>query len=407
MILAAPPSRHPDAPRLFKLRAALLFGAAMMVMAIQVPFFPVWLNTLHFSESEIGIILGVPLVLRVICAPLVAMLADRMRERAVVLIWSGILCLLTASALFFTERFWPVLLVFGLQGAVYAPYLPIVESIVATGVRRWGFDYGSIRVWGSVAFIACTLVIGWLISLWTGAVVLPAMLAIFIVSILAGVIAPRTGRSRAPTRAAAAAVRGKGSLLRRPHLQLLMIGASAAQASHGMYYGFSSIYWNSIGFSGTEVGLLWSGGVAAEVLVFFLALRIGRWMGPWPLIRIGCAVAVLRWALFPLSLGFGFYLALQCLHALTFAFTHMGIQRRIVEAVGEEQEVSAQGAYFFYNGAFLAASTFASGAIFKQFGVDGFYAMSGLAAFGLVLVLAAYALQPQSAVSGGNTSDPS
>jgi hypothetical protein len=47
--------------------------------------------------------------------------------------------------------------------------VPVVESIVISGVRRWGLDYGSMRVWGSIAFIFSTLLGGQLISRWGGA----------------------------------------------------------------------------------------------------------------------------------------------------------------------------------------------------------------------------------------------
>ncbi len=52
-----------------------------------------------------------------------------------------------------------------MQGATFAPYVPVVESIVISGVRRWGLDYGSMRVWGSIAFIASTLIGGEMIGL--------------------------------------------------------------------------------------------------------------------------------------------------------------------------------------------------------------------------------------------------
>ncbi|MGO8656109.1 MFS transporter, partial [Rhizobium ruizarguesonis] len=111
-------------------------------------------------DHEIGIILAIPMVVRVLVAPVVAMIADRLKERADVLLWSGGLSLLTAIALFWTTTFWPVTIVYALQGATFAPYVPVVESIVIAGVRRWGLDYGSMRVWGSIAFIVSTRVGG-------------------------------------------------------------------------------------------------------------------------------------------------------------------------------------------------------------------------------------------------------
>ena len=405
MSLASQAPAREDAPRWFPQRSALVFCAPMIVNGTVLPFFPVWLETHSLDDHQIGVILAVPMVVRVIFAPILAMFADRMEERTGILVWSGLLCLATAVGLYWTQSFWPILLVFALQGAVFAPYIPVVESMLITGVRRWGFDYGSMRLWASVAFIGSTLVGGHLIGLYGGAMVLPVMTVGCIVMSAMGLAAPRIGR--APRRAAVAAA-GKSrqrTSLSRFDLHLVMIGSSVVQAGHAMLYAFASIYLAELGFFGTAVGILWSAGVLAEVIAFFFARQLNRTFGAWTLIRFGATIAVCRWLLFPLDIGYFGFFVLQCLHAFTFAFCHIGIQRRIVDAVHEEQEASAQGTYYFYNGIFMAVATFASGYIYAAFGLHGYYVMSAIAAVGLGCVIVAWYLQPQRAASGGNTSE--
>ncbi|HEX5933275.1 MAG TPA: MFS transporter, partial [Pseudorhizobium sp.] len=146
-------STEPHPPRNFQLRCALAYAAPIGVNGIMLPYFPVWLNSLAFSEFEIGVILALPMIVRIIAAPIVGAIADRLQERANVLFWSGGLSLLTALALFVVTGFWPVLIIYSLQAAVYAAYVPVVDSIAVSGVRRWGFQYGALRVWGSVGFV--------------------------------------------------------------------------------------------------------------------------------------------------------------------------------------------------------------------------------------------------------------
>ncbi|MDE1993308.1 MAG: MFS transporter, partial [Rhizobiaceae bacterium] len=352
-------------------------------------------------DREIGLILAVPMVVRVIVAPIVAIFADRMDERADVLLWSGALSLLTAIALYWTVDFWSVLLVYGVQGATYAPYVPVVESITISGVRRWGFDYGSMRVWGSIAFIFSTLIGGQLIGLWGGTMVLPVMVVGFILTTVMAFICPRIG----PTRRRNQPINLQapiGSALRSPQLLITMIGVSVQQSSHAVLYTFASIYWRNLGFSGTEIAVLWSIGVTSEVMVFFLSRRLSRRFSAWTLIFFGSAMSILRWILFPINFGFIGYFALQCFHSCTYACVHTGIQRRIVASVQETQEASAQGAYYFYNGMCLGLMTFASGYLYAWFGLSSYYIMSGVAAFGLGMVIVARNLRPQG-VSVGET----
>jgi MFS transporter, PPP family, 3-phenylpropionic acid transporter len=406
MIPSSPPPYREDAPAYFVPRIALLFCAPLIVNGFAMPYFPVWLSTLSLSDFEIGIVLAVPMFIRVITAPLAGLLADRIGERARVLIWSAVLSLLTALALFVSHSFWFVLVIYALQGGVYSPYLPIVEAIALTGVRRWGFDYASMRLWGSVAFIGATMFGGVMIGLYGGAMVLPAMACAFLLMILLTLIAPRVGRPRRPS-TLTTLTEPPPKALRKLDLQMLLIGVTLVNGSHAMLFAFSAIYWQHIGFSGTQIGLLWSAGVAAEVVMFACAKAIIRRFSLWTMILSGCGLAVVRWIIFPMDLGFWGYFVLQCFHAFTYAIMHTGMQIMLVRRVPEEQEASAQGLYFFYTGVFTAIFTFASGYFYSWFGVQGFYSMSAVALVGCGSVLAAWSLQPQRAARGGKTCEAS
>jgi len=393
------------APPFFAVRIALVFCAPMMVNGIALPFFPVWLETLSLTDFQIGIVLAVPLFVRVFTAPVAGVIADRIGERSVVLLWSALLSLLTAVALFATGSFWPILLLYTLQGAVYSPYVPITEAIMLSGVRRWNFDYGRMRLWGSLAFIVATMAGGWLAGLYGGAMVLPAMAAAFVLTVVGALIAPKIGKPRRPSPIAAIATMPSKSTLRQSDVQLMLIGVSLVNASHAMLFAFSAIYWQKMGFSGVDVGILWSAGVLAEVVFFLFAVQLRRRFNLWSMMIVGASVAVVRWIVFPMEMSFAGYFALQCLHAFTYALIHMSAQSRLVQRVSEEQEAAAQGLYFFYTGIFTALATFVSGYAFSWYGVQGFYLMSLVAAAGLISIVAGRLLapsaQPQSAGSGG------
>ena len=371
---------------------------------IILPYFPVWLNSLAFSEFEIGIILAIPMIVRIVSAPIVGAIADRLHERARVLVWSGALSFLTAIALFAATGFWPVLIVYGLQAAFFAAYVPVVDSIAVSGVRRWGFQYGWLRVWGSVGFVVTSLLMGQLIGLWGGGV-LPAVAGVaFALTVAAAFAAPRIGRLRKPSPSLR---RWKPGALGRLDLHMLMIGASVAQASHAMFYAFGAIHWQQMGFGGTEIGILWSIAVIAEIIVFFASALIARHFSAWTLMRMGCAVGMVRWMIFPMPLGFWGYFFLQSMHAFTFTFLHIGVQQKLVESAQEEQESSMQGTYFFYNGAFMALATFVSGVLYRAYGPASYPAMAVAALLGLLLLIWASRIQPHNSESGGKSVEPS
>lgn len=394
---------HQPAPPYFVLRTAFLFAAPFFVNGVALPFFPVWLRSLSMTDLQIGLVLSVPLLVRVITAPVAGVIADRIGERADVLIWSAGLSLLTALAFFMGGGFWVVLIVYGLQGAVYSPYVPIVDSIALSGVRRWGFDYGRIRVWGSLSFIVATMMGGMLIGRYGGGIVLPVMAAGFVLTVIAALLSPKVGRPRRAN--AIPALETPPNSLRQKDLQLLLLGVTLVNGSHAMLYAFSALYWQQLGFTGTQIAVLWSAGVLAEVLVFMVAKNIRRHVSVFTMILSGCALAVVRWILFPLGTDFLWFLGLQCLHAFTYAIMHSGMQGRIVERVSEDREASAQGLYFFYTGTFTAFITLISGSLFERFHVYGFWAMGGFAFLGLFMAVLGWRLQPHSLGSGGRTKE--
>ena len=63
------------------------------------------------------------------------------------------------------ETFLPILLIVGLSFTVWGLALPVGEALALTGMRRFGLDYGRMRVGGSVAFIVTNLGAGALLTL--------------------------------------------------------------------------------------------------------------------------------------------------------------------------------------------------------------------------------------------------
>lgn len=392
---ASPPS---TAPQWFQLRCSFAYAAPISLNGILLPYLPIWLHSLAFTPSQIGMILAVQVAARVAVSPLTGFLARILRSESALLVWSAALSLLSLSALFFSRDFLTVLVVVALQAAIFAPYAPIVETIAISGVKRWRVPYGAMRVWGSIGFVAATLSASGFSSLAgpdaiifsAAAVIILAVIAAFVAPRLHGDVAARAGRVRASPKRAA-----------RIEVHALLIGASLIQASHGMFYGFSTIQWQAMGFSNGVIAMLWSVGVVAEIVVFFAAGRLARRFSPWTLLRIGCLAAILRWLLFPVGFDALGYAVLQVGHAFSFALVHLGLQYRLAETVDEDAQASAQGAYLFYNGAFLALSTLLSGWLYRMAGLYGYLAMAVLAVIGLCILLAAARLQPQRAEEGG------
>jgi PPP family 3-phenylpropionic acid transporter len=94
-------------------------------------------------------------------------------------------------------------------------------------------------------------------------------------------------------------------------------------AAHGTMYVFYSIYLAQAGYSTTMIGVLWTVGVVAEILLFLRLPQVMRRFSLRALLLASFACAVLRF----LAVGWGVQSlwvlgAAQVLHAATFGVFH-------------------------------------------------------------------------------------
>ena len=114
-----------------------------------------------------------------------------------------------------------------------------------------------------------------------------------------------------------------GDILRQQKVKALMAACFAMSAAHGAFYVFYSIHLDAHGYAKTEVGLLWSLGVLAEIVVFVFMARLARRFALRTILLACFAAAVVRFAL----MGWGveslaIMVFVQLLHGLTFGAYH-------------------------------------------------------------------------------------
>ncbi|MCO5133831.1 MAG: MFS transporter [Phyllobacteriaceae bacterium] len=372
-------------PPWFGARMALGFCANFIFVGLYLPYFPVWLKAQALSPSQISAVLSMSLVIRVLASGQVMSFADRYRDRAVLLSKLYVAAALSVLLYLFTGSFWPILFVTLLYNFFFNPVLPLLDAITLAGVRRFDADYGRIRIWGSLIFVLANLGGGWLLASGEPQFLLYAIISAMVLGAAVSFAIPRIGRRQPASSAQSDPLTRRKLLSNRPFL-LVLAASGLGQASHSFLYGFGSIHWQALGFSGGLIGLLWAIGVFAEILLFQYSRAVFRRLSPVAVIAIGCCGGALRWVLFPYIDGEAAFLALQILHGLSFGAVHIGLMHYIMESVPEENLGAAQGVGFVLGGAAMGIGVFFSGPLYAAAGAKGFLVMTVvcLAALGLL-----------------------
>ncbi|MEZ5872203.1 MAG: MFS transporter [Nitratireductor sp.] len=390
------------APAYFGTRMALLYSAFFFFVGIQLPFFPLWLKSRGLDETSISLILAAPLLARVTTSGQISAFADRTSDRANVLVFLFCTSAVLVALFPFASGFATILAVALALSVVSNPLTPIMDSLALSGVRRFGADYGRIRLWGSVVFIIANLGGGAVLASYDIDSVLWVMIASAFAGAALSPLLPRIGMRR---RHQAGESGGAFAQLAKPRFALVMLASGLLQASHAMIYGFGSIHWGSIGYTGTVIGLLWATGVVVEIILFHFASVAFRHVTPFNLIIIGACGAIARWSLMPLEpplLGFIF---LQALHGLSFGAMHLGTMHFLAEEIADDSMGAAQGAAFMLGGVVMAIAVLSSGPLYAAWGIVAFLAMAAMSALALVLLLVVARAYPHNLLEGGETSE--
>lgn len=372
------------------IRLATVYGTMFLFTGVYLPFFPVWLKSKGLDANEISLVVALSLFLRIVVSPFFASVADRLGDRRRVVLWLAWASLGAAALFLVVDGFGPILLVALVLNAVFPSISPLVETIAMRARIEQGMNYGRVRLWGSITFVAASAGAGWLLE-WTA----PSIIAIcFVAALLSNVAgvwllpqdAPRQAEPRAP-RSRFADVLEIG---RHPVFILFVVTAALAQATHALYYAFGSLAWQREGYSDTVIGLLWATGVIAEIILFYISGPLMARLGATRLLMIATAASVIRWTITAFSPPVAVLFAVQALHAFTFGAAHLGAVQFVAQAAPPRLAATAQSLYAaMASGVIMGLMTMGVGPVYEELGARAYFVMAGAGAIafgGAVLV---------------------
>jgi PPP family 3-phenylpropionic acid transporter len=359
-------------------RLGLFYAAIFLLAGIQLPFWPVWLAGRGLGASEIGLVLGSALWLKVAVNPLIGLLADRSGRLRLVMVGLGLVNFAGFVLFLPAHGFWSLFAINALTTAAFSALMPLGDNLAITTAYELELDYGRIRLWGSVSFILGSLGAGALVSGQPSEIVLVLLIGAAGLNLLACMQLP--GRPRAPAPDRGASWR---QLLRDRRLLLFLAAAAAIQTSHSVYYGFGTLYWTSLGYDGSTIGILWAEGVIAEIVLFALGARLVARLGPARLLVLAGAAGIVRWGLTAEAVQLPALLALQLLHALTFGAAHLAAMHFLARTLPPALSATGQSLYSVTvaglgSGLVMAAS----GRLYAASGAGAYLAMAALAGLG-------------------------
>ena len=282
------------------------------------PYFGLYLQSLNFSAWDIGLLMSQMQLMRLLGPNLWGWLADRGQRRTAIVRLAGAVSLAGFTCFFWLRELPGMLLAMAALAFFWSAALPLVETLTFDHLRDSRGDYNRVRLWGSVGFIVAVVAAGAVLDQVPAAGILWVCWVV-----LAGILGVALSLPEAPPLRESVFAPAIATLLRQPRIQALFTACFAMSAAHGAFYVFYSIHLAAHAYSKTEVGILWSLGVVAEIAVFAAMSRISARYSLRHLLIVSFAAAVVRFIL----IGWGassllLTVSAQLMHGLTFGLYH-------------------------------------------------------------------------------------
>ena len=361
------------------------------LLALFIPFLPVYLSKQGLSTSEIGLIIGTGGFVTLIAQPLWGLISDKKKTVRKVMLLLVVFTTIFGYFLFNTNSFLLLGLFALLVYFFLMPLDPLIESLNFTVAEKEGISYGSIRTYGALGYAVLSLITGFAMDYF-------GVSSLAILFVLLGFLSfglvwfmPDVQASSKPV-----SIEGLKKVFSNKEMILFLALVFISAVPARMNDTFLGIHIQSLGGDATLVGIAFFLAAISEIVIFALSF----W---W--LRKGKELEIITIATFFYFLRFfasGFVTSpvvltlLQVLQMLTFPIFYTAAIQYLYQIMPKEWRATGQTvlALLFFGLSSIIAS-YVGGFLYTVFGGHSFYfiisAMSFIGVlFGIFLTIRKY-----------------
>ncbi|MFN9491374.1 MAG: MFS transporter, partial [Betaproteobacteria bacterium] len=348
------------------------------------PFFALYLDSVGMSAVQIGVLMALPQVTRIVAPHLWGWLADHSGRRIGIVRAAGAAGTLAYLGVFAGDSFVLLFAVLFAMMFFWSAALPLVEATTLTHLGDDMSRYGRIRVWGSVGFIGAVVAVGYLIDATAPRAVLWAVGALMLVMLLLSFAIGEAKVEPHPSDDLPV-----WRIVRRPEVIAIVAASALMAAAHGPYYTFYTIHLVDHGYSKSAAGWLWALGVICEIGIFVWMSRLYRAYSLRAILIASTLLAALRFVVIGWAAeSFLLLLAAQTLHAASFGSFHaaaIGVVHRLFRGRHQARGQAIYGSLAYGLGGSLGG--LASGYAWGALGAGPTFTLAGVCALLAAAVL--------------------
>ncbi|MGQ8364074.1 MFS transporter [Glaciecola sp. 1036] len=312
------------------------------LMGVFVSYVGIFLDDKGFSSEQIGILIATVSLARILGPNLWAGLADKTGKLGLILSGGSLLALIIFLPVFYVEQFVAYVFVFAAMMMFWTAILPQLEVSTVYACKDTRKGYGAVRLWGSIGFIVASVIVGFLLDVYSSIIiVIGACVSLFGLFLSTLTIStPNKVSHQHETKKSVLPL-----LLNKSFIAFLLAN-TLLQISFGSFYSFFSLYTQQLGYLGWQTGIFMATGVFAEIFIFIYAVRLLKGFTVKRLLMLSLSLTTLRWLMLAfLAHHWWLILLSQVLHAFSFGLTHSASIHYLHQNFSSEFQSRAQAVY--------------------------------------------------------------
>jgi nucleoside transporter len=327
-------------------------------------------DVLRFTGAEIGWIFATQAIASVAALFLGGQLADRMlpaeKLLAALQAVGGVTMLLLARQ----TGFWPFFTLMLVYQLAYMPTMSLTNAVCLASTADARRDFGRLRLWGTIGWIAASWPFVFLLAGKTGAALHSALTAIFIVAAVASFVLALFSLTLPATPPATMASDASAPLkairlLAAPPMLVLFVVTLIDALVHQCYFQWTSPFLQAAGLAENWIMPAMSIGQVAEIAsMAVLGVVLSR-LGWRATMTLGILAHALRFFVFAIGDPLWLMVSINVVHGICYAFFFAAVYIFVDECCPRDARASAQG---LFNLVILGIGPFAGSLLWGSLG---------------------------------------
>jgi nucleoside transporter len=332
-------------------RLAVMMFLEYLIWGSWLPLLALYLGgVLGFSGSEIGWIFATQAIACVFGLYFGGQLADRLLSTEKLLSVLHVVGGLAMFALAYQTTFWSFFFVMLVYQLAYMPTMSLTNAVVFHHVSDPQRDFGRIRLWGTIGWIAASWPFVFILAGKSGAELNAALSSIFTVAGMASIAlaafsltlphtppAKQEGGVSAPVQAI--------KLLRDPVMFVLFVATLMDALVHQCYFQWTSPFLQNAGLAENMIMPAMSVGQIAEIgSMAALGWALARFGWKWTM-TLGILAHAARFFVFAIGDPLWLMVAINAVHGMCYAFFFAAVYIFVDERCPRDARASAQGLF--------------------------------------------------------------